>query len=406
MRRRLSRVRVTGALAPYATGFAARLAELGYTPSSAQDQLRLLAHLSRWLADQRLGAAELTPETVERFLQARREGYVKLLTPRGLAPLLGYLRRLEVISEPDPPPVATPVERLLADYRDYLVRERGLTAGSVRHHDRVARRFLCRRREPLELALQQLSAGEVTAFVLGECRAGRRGVASAKNLVSGLRSLLRFLHLAGWVPIPLASAVPSVAGWRMSSLPRVLEGERVARLLAGCDRATAVGRRDFAILTLLARLGLRACEVAALSLDDVDWRAGELVIRGKGRRLERLPLPHDVGEPLADYLRHGRPRAACRSLFLRARAPQAALSAAGVRSVVHHACERAGLPQVGAHRLRHTLASELLRAGAPLQEIAQVLRHASTATTAIYAKVDRVALQTLARPWPVRGGAA
>ncbi len=403
--RRVSRVRVTGALAPYAAGFGARLAELGYAPSSAEDQLRLTAHLSRWLSGQGLGVAELTPERVERFLRARREGYVKLPSPRGLAPLLAYLRGLELVPEP-PVQVVTPVDRLLADYRDYLVCERGLAAGSVRQHERVARRFLAERPEPIELALERLSAGEVAAFVLAQCRSGRRSVASARSLVSGLRSLLRFLHVAGWVPIPLAATVPSVAGWRLSSLPRALESELVARLLASCDRATTVGGRDFAILTLLARLGLRAHEVAALSLDDVDWRAGELVIRGKGSRLERLPLPQDVGEPLVDYLRHGRPRVACRSLFLRARAPQAALSAAGVRSVVHHACDRTGLPRVGAHRLRHTVATELLRAGAPLQEIAQVLRHASTATTAIYAKVDRAALQTLARPWPVQGGAA
>jgi site-specific recombinase XerD len=189
----------------------------------------------------------------------------------------------------------------------------------------------------------------------------------------------------------------------MSSLPRALETEQVAALLAGCDRSTVMGRRDFAILTLLARLGLRGHEVAALRLDDVDWRAGELVVRGKARRLERLPLPRDVGQPLADYLRHGRPRCMCRSLFLRARAPQEPLSAAGVRSVVHHACDRAGLPRVGAHRLRHGVATQMLRAGAPLAEVAQVLRHADQATTVIYAKVDRVALATLARPWP--GGA-
>ncbi len=358
---RASRVWVTGPLAPWAAGFAAWLVELGYTPSSAEGQLRLLAHLSGWLADQGLAVGELTPETVERFLRARCKGYVRLLSPRALSPLLGYLRRLELVPGPEPEMVATPVERLLADYGDYLARERGLTAGSVRHHQRVARRFLSGQPEPLKLALKRLAAGEVTAFVLAECRADGRAVASAKNRVSGLRSFLRFLHLAGWVSVPLAAAVPSVAGWRLSSLPRALEREQVARLLAGCDRATAVGRRDFAILVLLSRLGLRAHEIAALTLDDVDWRAGELLIRGKGGRLEPLPLPHDVGEPLVDYLRHGRPRAACRNLFLRACAPRVALSASGVRAVVYHACDQAGLPRVGAHRLRHTLASELLR---------------------------------------------
>jgi site-specific recombinase XerD len=190
----------------------------------------------------------------------------------------------------------------------------------------------------------------------------------------------------------------------MSALPRRLDNSVVARLLASCDRASAVGRRDYAILALLARLGLRSQEVADLALADVHWRAGELVIHGKGHRQDRLPLPADVGEALADYLQHGRPRGSWRALVLSARAPRAALTAAGIRSVVRDACARAGLPRVGAHRLRHTVASELLRQGAPLWEVAQVLRHRSLLTTALYAKVDRAALATLARPWP--GGEA
>jgi site-specific recombinase XerD len=216
--------------------------------------------------------------------------------------------------------------------------------------------------------------------------------------------LLRYLHLAGWVPVGLSQAVPTVAGWRLASLPRALEAEQVQRLILSCDRSTAVGGRDFAILMLLSRLGLRSCEVAALRLDDIDWRAGELTIRGKGSRTERLPLAHDVGESLVSYLRAGRSRTACREVFLRAVAPHGAISPAGVRSVVHGACDRAGMARVGAHRLRHTLATELLRTGAGLEQIAQVLRHSSVATTAVYAKVDRASLRSLARPWPLAGG--
>jgi len=217
---------------------------------------------------------------------------------------------------------------------------------------------------------------------------------------------LRFLHVAGWTPTGLAQAVPSVAGWRLSSLPRVLEPDQVARLLSTCDRSTPLGRRDFAILTLLARLGLRAGEVARLSLDDIAWRAGELTIRGKGSTIERLPLPHDVGGALASYLRNGRPTSRSREVFLSARAPVRALSSQAVTAVVRYACDRAGVERVGAHRLRHTVASELLRAGAPLAQIAPILRHASVSTTAIYAKVDREALRALARPWPIAKGAA
>jgi len=396
-------VGVGGPLAPYAPGFGAHLLEQGYAPSSAEEQLRLVAHLSRWLEEQREEPGSLTPELVGRFVAHRRESHVKLSSPLALVPLLEYLDGLGVLPD-SPVEISTAVERLLAEYRAYLVRERGLAAGTVRLRVRVARRFLVEQGEPLELALQRLEPGDVTRFVLVECRSGRRGVASAKTLTSGLRSLLSFLHLGGWVPVGLAAAVPSVAGWRLASLPRALQAADAERLLASCDRTTAVGRRDFAMLTLLWRLGLRSCEVAGLSLDDIDWRASELTIRGKGAVSERLPLPDDVGRALVDHLHTGRAGGGCREVFLRARAPQRAITAAGVRSVVHHACDRAGLARVGAHRLRHTVASDLLRAGAALHEIAQVLRHASVASTAVYAKIDRVSLRTLARPWPLETG--
>jgi site-specific recombinase XerD len=185
-----------------------------------------------------------------------------------------------------------------------------------------------------------------------------------------------------------------------------LEAEHVARLLVSCDLATVVGRRDFAILCVLTRLGLRAGEVAGLCLDDIDWQIGEVIVRGKGSTTERLPLPHDVGEALVSYLRQGRPPVDFREVFVTVHAPRRPLSPIAVTQVVGGACERAGIERVGAHRLRHTLASELLRAGTPLAEIAPILRHASVATTAVYAKVDREALRALARPWPIARGAA
>lgn len=191
-----------------------------------------------------------------------------------------------------------------------------------------------------------------------------------------------------------------MAGWRAGSLPRAVAAADVARLLASCDRRRRVGRRDYAVLMLLARLGLRAGEVAALQLHDLDWRAGEVVIHGKGGRVDRLPLPWDVGEAVAGYLRRGRPGTVHSRVFVRVHAPQGPLSAQGVQAVVRAACDRAGLARVGAHRLRHSVATEMLRAGAPLVEVGQVLRHRSAATTAIYAKVDRAALRPLALPWP------
>lgn len=203
--------------------------------------------------------------------------------------------------------------------------------------------------------------------------------------------------------MPLAGAVPSVARWSVAGLPRGLTTKQVRALLASCDRRRALGRRDYAILVLLARLGLRAAEVSALRLDDIEWRAGEIVVRGKGRTEERLPLPADVGDAIAAYLQRGRPRRPEREVFLRVIAPLRGLSPDGVSEVVRAASERAGLGSFGSHRLRHTAGTQLLQAGGSLPEVAEVLRHRTVATTAIYAKVDDSALRGLAVSWP--GGA-
>jgi site-specific recombinase XerD len=230
-------------------------------------------------------------------------------------------------------------------------------------------------------------------------------VSGARDLVCALRSFLRYLHLAGLIELPLVWAVPAVADLRDRTLPRGLEPAAVKRLLASCDRRRTIGRRDYAILLLLVRLGLRAGEVAAINLDDLDWRAGLLLVHGKGSREDLLPLPVDVGEAIVSYLRR-RPTCASRALFLRVTAPLRPVDRCTVAWVVRAACDRAGLPRVGAHRLRHTAATEMLRHGASLAEIAQVLRHREQKTTAIYAKIDRAALRALARPWPTAGGAA
>jgi integrase/recombinase XerD len=333
----------------------------------------------------------------------RTRGCCTHVSPKALVLLLGYLRRLGV-APAAAEPALTAAETLLERYRAYLTVERGLTRATARGYVDAVRPFLEGRADTAgELELRGLRAADVLGFVLAECPQRRPG--SAKLIVTGLRSLLGFLHVEGLVTRPLAAAVPSVAGWRLAGLPRALEAEQVRRLLASCNRETAAGLRDYAILTLLVRLGLRRGEVAGLGLDDIDWRAGELVVRGKGSRSERLPLPADVGEAVAAYLRRGRPRSVeGRPVFVRVKAPHRALSPSGVTQVVVGAARRAGLPPITAHRLRHTAATELLRAGAPLVEIGQLLRHRSQLTTAIYAKVDRVALRALALPWP--GGVA
>jgi len=394
-----SHVRVAGPLQSYEPGFRQELARQGYTLNAASNQLQLMAHVSRWLAGRGLMVGELTPARVGEFLVVRRaEGYTLWLSTKALVPMLGFLRGLGVVPAEARVAPCTPAEELLEHYRAYLEQERGLAAATVTCYLHVARLFLLTRSPDGELDLDRLTAGEVTSFVLAECTT--RKVGSAKYIVCGLRALLRYLHVQGHTEGQLAAAVPKVAGWRLAGLPTAFGQREVRMLLASCDRRTTFGRRDYAVLTLLTRLGLRAGEVAALDLTDLDWRAGEVVIRGKGRRQERLPLPPDVGEALVGWLRRGRPRCECTNVITRVRAPHRGLTSGGVSAIVRAACTRAGLPEVNAHRLRHTAATEMLRAGASLGEVGQVLRHASLLTTFIYAKVDRTALRALAQPWP------
>jgi integrase/recombinase XerD len=396
---------VSGPLAPVAAGFGSWLASQAYSPSAAADRLCQFDQLSRWLEREGLGVGELTDAQAERFVGARRDaGRVTWVAPQSVMLPLKYLRELGVVPTPAPVVAQGPLEELLADYRRYLLVERGLSQHTVFDaFGPVARLFLAGREGLDGLELERLSAADVSMFLARECP--KRSVSGARDLVCALRSFLRFLHLAGLTESPLVWAVPSVADLRDRTLPRGLGSAAVKKLLASCDRRTLVGWRDYAILLLLARLGLRAGEVAAIGLDDVDWRSGLLLVRGKGSRHDMLPLPVDVGEALVSYLRR-RPRCERRALFLRVNAPRRELNRSTIGWVVRAACDRAGLPRVGAHRLRHTAATEMLRAGASLAEIGQVLRHREPKTTAIYAKVDRKALRPLARPWPSPGGAA
>ncbi len=398
----LSRVRVAGPLEPFAAGFARELVGQGYASQSAAQQLRLMAHLSRWLAAEDRDAAGLDAAAAAAFMAARRgAGYSTLLTSKAVAPLLMYLRGLRVVPGPSPLSPEGPVPAVLERYRRYLLVERGLSVHTARVYVDAMRPFLADRVLPdgQSIDLESMDAGDVTGFVVARCPTLSR--AAAKQTTTALRSLLVYLHVEGEIGRPLAAAVPSVAGWRLAALPRGLERDQVRALLASCDRTAATGRRDFAILTMLARLGVRAGEVAALTLDDVNWRAGEITVRGKGNRCGQLPLPDDVGEAISAYLHDGRPASAPgRALFVRVKAPLGSLASSAVSSVVAAAAHRAGLGTVGAHRLRHTAATQMLRAGASLPEIGQLLRHRHMATTAIYAKADRESLREIARPWP------
>lgn len=394
-----SRVSVRGPLGPFASGFLNALVELGYTPNSASSQLHLMAHLSRWLVVQRIDVHTLRDTDIERFLSTRRRaGYASWLSVKAMGPMLTYLKGKGISVHPSAEIAGRPVNAAVECYRQYLLRERGLRQRTVKLYCSAVRLFVQSHPSGDTINWKTLDAAKVTAFVVGHTPGQSRSL--ARITVTALRSFLGFLHVSGRIVQPLTSAVPSVAGWRLSALPKALHPGQVQALIESCDRRTIKGRRDFAILTMLGRLGLRAGEIAGLRLDDIDWRAGTILIRGKGDQIELLPLPADVGDALVAYLRRGRPATAVdRAAFVRVRAPHRPLSGTGVSEVVVAAARRAGLENVRAHRLRHTVATELLRSGSPLPEIGQLLRHRHVSTTAIYAKVDRTALRSIARPW-------
>jgi integrase/recombinase XerD len=421
MASRVWRPEVVGPLESYRVGFERALADAGYTPLSAANQVGVMRHLSLWLDERGLTAADLVAGAVAEYLAHRRaQGYKCWLSVRGLAPLLTYLRGLGVTPVAVEVVAAGPLEELIERYRRYLVTERGLVAATVRYYLADARVFLAEWVDAGGWRWEEIDAAAVSAFVVRHC--ARRSVGSAKVLVTVVRSVLRFLVLDGVLPVDLSGVVPAVAGWRGSPLPKAITPAEAGALLASCDRPRyapgrppadrrpgarpvldrplAASRRDRAVLLLSLRLGLRAVEVARLRLDDLDWRRGEVVIRGKARRDERLPLPTDVGEAIVAYLRQDRPAVAQRSLFTNVRVPYMPMTAMSVTQVAVRAAGRAGLDRVSAHRLRHTAATDLLAAQASLAEVGQVLRHRSAATTAIYAKVDRGRLRELAMAWP------
>jgi site-specific recombinase XerD len=397
-------IEVAGPLAAFAEGFAGRLEMWGYARQSRAGHLRLMGDLSGWLGERGLDSSALNPAAVEGFVADRRAaGQRDGRSARSLKPLLEHLREVGAAPLAVQQQMLGPVEALLGDYACYLTQERGLSVLTVRRETDLVCPFLAGRVDGGVLSLDSLTAAEIIAFMLARSRSD--SPATVQRTGTALRSLLRFLHLRGVIGASLVGAVPSVANWKQAGLPRYLTREQTGMLLASCDRKTAVGRRDLAILTLLSRLGLRAGEVAALRLQDVDWRRGEITVVGKGDRRDRLPLPSDVGEALVSYLDASRPAGtAGREVFLGVRAPHRALTRGAVTQLVASASRRCGLGVIYAHRLRHTAATTMLHAGASLEEIGQVLRHRHVLTTAGYAKVDHERLRTLARPWP--GGLA
>lgn len=397
---RVSRVLMTGPVAPFAEAYRAELLERGYASLSIVSELRQVARFSRWLDANGLSVAEVSEGRVEEFFEWQRVNWRHRhsWSRPGLRCLLDVLRGLGVLAAEEPA-ASSPTDELLACFERYLLAERGLAAGTVTLYLNCVCRFV----EDLapDHGIAGLAAGDVTAAVLRESESV--SVSATQNFVSGVRWFLRFCFVEGLVGSDLSQAALLVRGRSSSPLPRGISRSDARALLDCCDRRRALGRRDYAIIVTLLRLGLRRGEVAGLRLDDIDWRAGELVVVGKGAREERLPLPADVGEAIAYYLRRGRPHSDRREVFLRSKAPYEPIASGTVASTVRRACRRAGIAEFGSHRLRHTVACEMVKANVPLVRIGQVLRHRSLQSTAIYARVDVERLRSLAAPWP--GGA-
>lgn len=393
----VSKVLMVGPLVPFADDLSSMLAAEGYTPLSVVNQLRLLAHMSRWMDGLDYAVTDLTGEVLEDYLAAAHAaGRVSLCSQGGLTHLL---RALPIPPANPDPPAFSSTERLLAAFRQHLLDERGLAESTSTAYLLRVSRFLSWTAADGNVA--ELTTGDVTRAVLRESQSV--SVGSAQFFIAALRSFLRFCFIEGLITVDLAPAALAVTGRRRSTLPQGISPKDARALLRACDRRKAAGRRDYAVIMTLLRLGLRAEEVATLTLDDIDWRAAEIVVHGKGNRDDRLPLPTDVGKAIVGYLQRGRAETTSRAVFLRSVAPTGPLGRGGVSFIVRYASVRAGLPPMGAHRLRHTLACDMVRANVSLPEIGQVLRHRNLASTANYARVDLETLRGLAQPWPEAG---
>jgi len=392
-----------GPLSAYIAGFARWARDQGYALHSRKQKVLVAACFSRWLGHQAVSVQRVTSEHPARYL---RRGLRGVQVRRGdvatLRQFIDFLRCQGVIPrEKMPQPRLSKVEQVVQAFQRYLLDERALAGTTVAYYVQFVRRFLADRFGEGPVKLSRLCAGDVVRFV--QRQAQRLHLKRAKLLTTALRSFLQYARYLGNITLDLAAAVPTVANWSMTSIPRAIPMDAVIRLLASIDRRTTTGRRDYAILQLLARLGLRAGEVVRLELEDIDWNGGWVSVQRKGGRRSVLPLPAEVGAAIAAYLRHGRPRSSSRRVFLRTKAPiRGFLGSPAIDAIVGHTLAGAGIkaPSRGAHQFRHALATEMLHHGASLTEIGDVLGHRSPETTKIYTKVDVESLRRLALPWP------
>lgn len=388
-----------GPLAPHLPAYAQRLHDDGYATQSGQLQLRMLGHFNRWLERQRLAVHEVNASTLDRYVRSRRKaGKLRRGDPAALSRLLGMLRHNDA-EKPSSPLTASQVA--LRQFQQYLRQERSLSAATITHYTPIVAAFLAECLPTGLLDFRRIAASDIAGFV--QRQADRITTKHAGTVVTALRSFLRYLLQRGAIDRDLAACVPTIATWSLSTVPKFLPAEQIQRVVDACNRDTARGKRDYALLLLLARLGLRAGEVVALTLEDLDWGAGVITVRGKRKRVAQMPVPSDVGAALAEYIRHARPDCSSRRVFIRAKAPLVGFaSSVAISSLVDRSLKRAGVESIcrGAHLFRHSLATHMLKHGASLPEIGDLLRHRRLDTTAIYAKVDLIALRSIALPWP------
>lgn len=400
--RTLDRLR-SGSAGPFLDGFAAVLHECGYRGECGALHLRGAAHLGRWAEDLGILIESLNEGTIEAFERhlahcqcpGQRPSKHRSTVARARG-FLDYLRRTGASASTGVPAEKAEQPPLLEAFCRWMRKHRGVTEGTLSVYSRIIVELL----KSLGDDPSSYDAEAVRGFVREH--ASRHGISKAKLTATATRMFLRFLVARGHCCAELDGAIPQVAHWRLSALPRYLPAADVERIVAACDPATPVGSRDRAIVLLLARLALRAGDIASMRIADIDWDDASLLVAGKGRREARLPLSQEVGDAILRYLQHGRPPLDSDRLFLTAIAPWRALRPSGVSSIAVRAIRRAGVesPSHGAHVLRHSAATEMLRQGATLREIGAILRHRSIETTAYYAKVDVAMLQQIAQPWP------
>jgi len=394
-----------GPLVSHLYPFVTALSGQGYAKATIKVKIRVVSKLSQWLQKRHLIIEDLNESCINKFIRYReKRNLLRSGDQLALKQFITFLCGEGILSAFVPEIKASEIQHIENSFAQYLHQERGLTQVTIVNYLPTIRRFLAGRFHKRKILFEKLCTRDISKFVLRYAHTMSPG--RAQTMINALRSFFRFLHQRGEIVIDLAAAVPTVARWQFSEIPKFLQPEQVKRILESCDRSTGTGKRNYAILLLLSRLGLRAGEIVHMELDDILWETGELIVRGKSSREEKLPLPHDVGQAIVTYLQDIRPHCSSRRLFIRMVAPLRGFSSSvNVCTIVRDSLARAGINTdfKGAHLFRHTLATNMLHGGANFTEIGEILRHQDPIATEIYAKVDFTSLRTIAQPWP--GGA-